>query len=72
MATLHYGTNALVVPDETVPRLREQISGAILSGQPQWLRVEGGSSEGGWNQDFDLLITPGVPIAIAAVAKPQF
>lgn len=57
---LHYGSQAYTVGFEDYEELRAQIAAAVAAGHG-WLRVNHGE---GSVAVADLLITPGVPIAL--------
>ena len=59
-----YGGRPYTLGDRSVEALQQEITGAIASGTPTWLRVNSGS---GRYQDAYLLIAPGIPIAFVNV-----
>ena len=59
-----YGGKPYTLGDRTVESLRTEISDALTSGAPSWLRVNSGA---GRYQDAYLLISPGTAIAIVDV-----
>jgi hypothetical protein len=70
MATLHFGIHAFPIDDDEAKRLRAQISNILLSGQPEWLTISGGSDEVGLHQDIDMFVMQGVPIVITTETAP--
>lgn len=71
MATLHFGIHSFAISDDDVAQVREEISGAILSGEPKWLRIDGGYPDSRLHHPADVLITSGVPIAITTDIVPE-
>lgn len=59
-----YGGRPYTLGNHSIDALQQEISGAITSGTPTWLRVNSGS---GRYQDAYLLIAPGIPIAFVNV-----
>ena len=59
-----YGGKPYTLGDRTVESLRLEITEAVASGVPTWLRVNSGA---GRYQDAYLLISPGTAIAIVDV-----
>ena len=59
-----YGGKPYTLGDRSVESLRAEISDAMVSGVPAWLRVNSGA---GRYQDAYLLISPGTAIAIVDV-----
>jgi hypothetical protein len=59
-----YGGKPYTLGDRTVESLRAEITDALTSGVPSWLRVNSGA---GRYQDAYLLISPGTAIAIVDV-----
>lgn len=59
-----YGGKPYTIGDRTVESLRAEITDAISSGVPAWLRVNSGA---GRYQDAFLLISTGIAIAIVDV-----
>lgn len=59
-----YGGKPYTLGDRTIDSLRAEITDAVSSGAPAWLRVNSGA---GRYQDAYLLITPGTAIAIVDV-----
>lgn len=59
-----YGGKPYTLGDRTVESLRTEITAAVTSGVPSWLRVNSGA---GRYQDAYLLISPGTAIAIVDV-----
>ena len=59
-----YGGKPYTLGDRTVESLRAEITDAVSSGVPAWLRVNSGA---GRYQDAFLLISSGTPIAIVDV-----
>jgi len=59
-----YGGKPYTLGDRTVESLRLEITEAVASGVPTWLRVNSGA---GRYQDAYILISPGTAIAIVDV-----
>jgi len=59
-----YGGKPYTLGDRTIESLRTEITDAVSSGMPSWLRVNSGA---GRYQDAYLLISPGTAIAIVDV-----
>ena len=59
-----YGGKPYTLGDRTLESLRAEITDAVASGVPSWLRVNSGA---GRYQDAYLLLCPGTPIAIVDV-----
>ncbi|MGO4785625.1 hypothetical protein [Cryobacterium sp. W22_MBD10_FK3] len=59
-----YGGKPYTLGDRTIESLRTEITDAVTSGAPTWLRVNSGA---GRYQDAFLLISPGTAIAIVDV-----
>ncbi|MEO6199920.1 MAG: hypothetical protein ABIX44_02025 [Cryobacterium sp.] len=62
-----YGSRPYSLGGRSLDSIQEEISSALDSGRPYWLRVNSGE---GRIEDAYLLILPGIPIAVVNV-KPN-